>query len=611
MSHEISQAEGRLHDLLEELRRAGSHDSEGRFTLDAGRARSLLREHQLADPEHWVLAVLTSAIAAGANFVEVHVDARGCRIQHDGSPLSRYELDNLFSWLLVRDRERQTLRDLALGVNAALNLQPESLVLHCFDGSRSLLGSFHEQGIRVEEEPADRPPGTVVELKRKNLGTPEAELIERCFPWSSVPIRVNGRFVTGSTPAGPWLGTRCLLTTRHERWLKLPAEVIEAAVAVKLEQAAPFSSAVLLGCAVPSALEFVLYGRSYVAPLPWDVPGLRVIVATDRLSRDLSQASLVENDVYQNLRRVIEAEVLQMLRDLAAQRERLDLDGAREAVPYLTLLADSDIQNGEREQAIHLLSWMRHVWRRLPPAADPLPNGLTSFKLALLAGQMGDRQQEAILAAEAEGLWANLRNDGHYFVDGERMDPRTFVRWQKAMAVERVCGQDHPTLLQLLEDSTRAAEKRYHYLEAERFQRWRLSICDRCWPADDPRLLKECVTYGRILVLANRFAQARPIFRQALGRYVAGGQGEPEVLSEIFVRLATIETELGNFDEAADLLHRCTALLQQLHGTHSLVLRPVLNQLAEILDRMGRGEEARNYRSWMAQLPTRTLKNPP
>ncbi|MCA9795794.1 MAG: hypothetical protein KC910_28500, partial [Candidatus Eremiobacteraeota bacterium] len=62
-----------IETMLGQYREAGSVDSEGRFTLDPRRARELLREFQLAQPEFYILHLLSYAVAAGADSIEVGV----------------------------------------------------------------------------------------------------------------------------------------------------------------------------------------------------------------------------------------------------------------------------------------------------------------------------------------------------------------------------------------------------------------------------------------------------------------------------------------------------------------------------------------------------------
>jgi hypothetical protein len=100
--------------------------SRGKIRVDARRAVAKLREHMLLDLHSYALEIVRSAVGSGAPHVDVTFDADDVVITWPGAPgepdmLARL-LDLVLSDALTGEARRWRL--LALGVNAALGLQP-------------------------------------------------------------------------------------------------------------------------------------------------------------------------------------------------------------------------------------------------------------------------------------------------------------------------------------------------------------------------------------------------------------------------------------------------------------------------------------------------------
>lgn len=84
-------------DLLSDLRRAGSADSEGHFTVDRVAARRKLGVYRFATPEHWTLPLLAHATRAGAKTLFIESFGLDARIAHDGVSLTANEMERLLT----------------------------------------------------------------------------------------------------------------------------------------------------------------------------------------------------------------------------------------------------------------------------------------------------------------------------------------------------------------------------------------------------------------------------------------------------------------------------------------------------------------------------------
>ena len=117
-------------DLITDLRGQGVEDSLGRFTLDREKAREKMRQFQLAEPHFYVLELVQAAVCKGATRIRFDIDADDMRMRFDGRPFTLEDLEHLYSSLFARQlsAENDARRQLALGVNAAMALNPGSQV---------------------------------------------------------------------------------------------------------------------------------------------------------------------------------------------------------------------------------------------------------------------------------------------------------------------------------------------------------------------------------------------------------------------------------------------------------------------------------------------------
>lgn len=193
--------------LLDTLRRAGRVDSEGDFTLDGRKAQEKMREFALVDSHEYVLKIVQAAVAGGASRVDVSADARGVRVVAHGWQVSAEVLADPFAGLFISQErvEAQDWRHLAIGLNAALALQPQGIEVRA--GGRVLrIESAESRSVRDEASTHDGTRIDVLErvswrlagraLKALVGGVPEAQLVATRVSWCRVHVTLNGRGVT-------------------------------------------------------------------------------------------------------------------------------------------------------------------------------------------------------------------------------------------------------------------------------------------------------------------------------------------------------------------------------------------------------------------------------
>lgn len=100
--------------------------SSGRIRVDAAKAMAKLREHLLVDLHDYALEIVRAAVASEAPRIDVAYDADDVLIAWVGRPIPVATLERLLDHVLTEAKggEAQRLRLLALGVNAALGLEP-------------------------------------------------------------------------------------------------------------------------------------------------------------------------------------------------------------------------------------------------------------------------------------------------------------------------------------------------------------------------------------------------------------------------------------------------------------------------------------------------------
>lgn len=133
----------------------------GRIRVDARRAVEKLREHQLVDLHHYLHELVRAAVASKAGTVDITYDADDLVISWLGEPWGLSSLPRLLDYVLTEaaDVEAQRWRLLAMGVNAALGLEPRFVSVAISDGQSVERWRFAANQLERDAGPERLTPG--------------------------------------------------------------------------------------------------------------------------------------------------------------------------------------------------------------------------------------------------------------------------------------------------------------------------------------------------------------------------------------------------------------------------------------------------------------------
>lgn len=201
---------GSLGEYLALSRSLGQFDSEAEFTLDLRHAFESLKKFTLAEPGNYLRYLVASAIARGADKVEVATGHRTLIVRDNGHPLEPPQAERVFVSLLNKPtRENAGLRYLAVGLWGARNW-----------GCRSAEADFRTVRIRLTAEDVridpvlseERDWNVVTVIERKGLGTMLSSLVTKqswshlrsalyCLRYAKADITLDGEPVNEAHPA--------------------------------------------------------------------------------------------------------------------------------------------------------------------------------------------------------------------------------------------------------------------------------------------------------------------------------------------------------------------------------------------------------------------------
>ncbi len=282
-----------LDELIDELRGEGVVDSKGRFTLDPERAREKMRRFQLADPRRYVLELVQAAQLRGASTIDFRIDADDMVMCFDGRPFRADELENLYASIFADgdgSDDLRALRQLALGINAAMGMEPKwariesgcvVMELHV-DGADSIETRAESEaivGTRIHVKQRLRAQ-VVVDFVRNMLARlGEERHIERRCIYSGIPITLDGRTIADG----------------HRR---LP----EALECVPISGPGYVGSIGYVEGAAKGELRLLKDGVWISShPLEDELCELVVVLEDSRLRKDVSQAKIVEDEAFHRL----------------------------------------------------------------------------------------------------------------------------------------------------------------------------------------------------------------------------------------------------------------------------------------------------------------------
>lgn len=269
--------------LLDELRAGGEVDSRGRFTLDRAQARAKMQKFQLVDARRYVLELVQAAALRGATAIVFDIDADDMRMRFDGQSFSGEELGELWGSIFADGDERllRGLRQLALGLNAALGLGPRRITVRS-GGQQVVLRPGSDEvttaidpvaGTTVHVELRARL-GLVVEFF-KNIGGrlgEEVHLRERCAH-SPLAVTLDGKAIAGGLRVAGAIAEHAFV-----------GDGVRGAIA-------------LVAGDLPATLRLVKDGVWIdTVPLEQCGPGIVAVVEGEHLRRDVSLAKIVADD---------------------------------------------------------------------------------------------------------------------------------------------------------------------------------------------------------------------------------------------------------------------------------------------------------------------------
>lgn len=126
-----------IDEVIARSRQPGGFTEKKSFSVARQRGIRKMREFALADPHYYVLELIQAAVANGARNVDLRVEAKEFGLSYVGGGFAEQELAQIFDFLFTsKDRvEHADIRQLALGVNALMYFEPETIVIESGDGT--------------------------------------------------------------------------------------------------------------------------------------------------------------------------------------------------------------------------------------------------------------------------------------------------------------------------------------------------------------------------------------------------------------------------------------------------------------------------------------------
>lgn len=322
-----------IDQVIARSRMSGGFSERKRFTVARRRGIEKLRKFALADPHYYVLELIQAAIANHAEYVDLRVDRENATLSYIGGGLTEHELGQLFDFLFAsKDRsDIGHVRELALGLNAALLFKPDKIVVESGDATlagstRMVVMGDHDV---VEVGRPEKPMGgtfiSIQGMKRNKLGGKwfsgfneswprEYETVEeRCLA-APVPI------VVGDTPLFGWSSQRTPALFGYKQVLAFDEGELYGTLGLKPSFGNPEFRLLTWGVAVQSRSHVLIDGQQ-----------IGGIICFDRLHKTVDHSGIVDDERL--------AELWERLKPYARQL----VSGKKEASPYgATMLGQTE-----------------------------------------------------------------------------------------------------------------------------------------------------------------------------------------------------------------------------------------------------------------------------
>ncbi|MEM6995748.1 MAG: hypothetical protein AAF721_34885 [Myxococcota bacterium] len=284
--------------VIARSRMAGGFSERKRFTVARREGIEKMRKFALADPHHYVLELAQSAIANHAEYIDLQVEKESATLSYIGGGLREAELAQLFDFLFAsKDRaDIGHVRELALGLNAALLFKPERIVVESGDGTlagstRMVLHGAHDE---VEVGRPERPmSGTFISVQEMNRSALDGRwfsgfnedwpreyqvIEERCLA-APIPIVVGGRPLFG------WASQRTPGLFGYKKVLSFDEGELYGTLGLKPTFGHPEFRLLTWGVAIQSRSQVLLDGQQ-----------IGGIVCFDRLHKTVDHSGIVEDE---------------------------------------------------------------------------------------------------------------------------------------------------------------------------------------------------------------------------------------------------------------------------------------------------------------------------
>lgn len=280
-----------VEEVIARSRQPGTFVERRTFSVARDRAIAKLRKFALASPHDYILELIQAAVANGAHYIDL--DLRGSRmgLTYVGGGFAPDELGRLFDFLFAskEDLETADVRQLALGLNALFQFEPDEIVLESGDGTAKGTTRVRVAGADTVEVGRPEAPlrGTYVVARGLSGGLPgsdaprrgELEAIENRCLTAPVPIVVN------SEPLFGYARSRTPKLYGFQRWVPFDEGDLYGAVG-------------LGSTADDRVFHLLTWGVLIESVRAEPFPGLRLggIVCFDRLHKTVDHAAIVRDE---------------------------------------------------------------------------------------------------------------------------------------------------------------------------------------------------------------------------------------------------------------------------------------------------------------------------
>ncbi len=185
-----------IDEVIARSQKPGEFTERREFTVARGQAIKKLRQFALKDRYYCVLELIQSAVANGATYIDIQCERNHLGLSYIGGSFEQTSLAQLFDFLFAAQDnvEHESLRQLALGVNALMDFEPDQIIIETGDGTlvgttRIIIGDDDTVQVGTPEESLD---GTYLRATGMGWGAQRVKkaITERCLV-APVPILYN------------------------------------------------------------------------------------------------------------------------------------------------------------------------------------------------------------------------------------------------------------------------------------------------------------------------------------------------------------------------------------------------------------------------------------